>query len=477
MGYSASSVTILTSCYDPGNSDLLCCLHFHPFKNQGVCAIFLHFLSSELHLSIPVSFTVKTILLAIFLGIVVPVVTVLPVIYQLFQEMERSVHSDGNQVIEYEIHTAKEKPLISYFITTICLMVVVCGTAIYYFLPLGFISNDMTIVFYVFMLILILFIVGLVLLVLPILHPFSRIIQYICGLFCSRGVCIYSRFSIRNNHKRIHSIQLAILFGYSLILFISTIAQSQTSLLFINLKYYYGSAISFSTSPADPNSVSSLVSQMERDPMLSSLTFDWISNPILNEDTSFPVLSSIGRVVERPARLFQLEYSLICSLAVSDELFTTLFSVWIGDNAAQLNQAISSSSLPNSPTISAIFPSNLKDVFYSDLDSSEFKLLKDDQQFSIRPLVSTRWLSPLISFSPPLTYVNDGPSPLLSSLSEFSKLSSNITVDSVYIKVPGQDESLPINEIERIVDYLASNYPSINVKTIISEYKVHSFRP
>ena len=36
--------------------------------------------------------------------------------------------------------------------------------------------------------------------------------------------------------------------------------------------------------------------------MLSSLTFDWISNPILNEDTSFPVLSSIGRVVERPAR-------------------------------------------------------------------------------------------------------------------------------------------------------------------------------
>lgn len=145
MGYSASSVTILTSCYDPGNSDLLCCLHFHPFKNQGVCAIFLHFLSSELHLSIPVSFTVKTILLAIFLGIVVPVVTVLPVIYQLFQEMERSVHSDGNQVIEYEIHTAKEKPLISYFITTICLMVVVCGTAIYYFLPLGFISSDMTV--------------------------------------------------------------------------------------------------------------------------------------------------------------------------------------------------------------------------------------------------------------------------------------------------------------------------------------------
>ena len=154
------------------------------------------------------------------------------------------------------------------------------------------------------MLILILFIVGLVLLVLPLLHPFSRIIQYILGVFCSKGIRIYSCLSIRNNHTRIHSIQLAILFGYSLILFISTIAQSQTSLLFINLKYYYGSAISFMTFPSDPNSVSSLISRMERDPMLSSLTFDWISNPILNEDTSFPVLSSVGRVIERPARLF-----------------------------------------------------------------------------------------------------------------------------------------------------------------------------
>ena len=115
------------------------------FINQGICAIFLRFLSSELHLSISVSFTAKTILFAIFLGIVVPVVTVLPIICQLFQEIERSVHSDGNQVIEYEIHTAKEKPLISYFITTICLLVVVCGIAIYYFLPLGFISNDMTV--------------------------------------------------------------------------------------------------------------------------------------------------------------------------------------------------------------------------------------------------------------------------------------------------------------------------------------------
>ena len=72
-------------------------------------------------------------------------VTVLPVIYQLFQQIERSGHSDGNQVIEYDIHTAKEKPLISYFITTICVLVVICGTAIYYFLPLGFISNNMTV--------------------------------------------------------------------------------------------------------------------------------------------------------------------------------------------------------------------------------------------------------------------------------------------------------------------------------------------
>lgn len=127
--------------------------------------------------------------------------------------------------------------------------------------------------------------------------------------------------------------------------------------------------------------------------MLSSLTFDWISNPILNEDTSFPVLSSVGRVIERPARLFQSKPSLICSLAVSDQLFTTLFSVWIGNDGAQLNKAISSSSLPNSRTISAIFPSNLKDVFYSDLQSSEFKLLKNEQQFSIRPVDSTRWLS------------------------------------------------------------------------------------
>ena len=166
MGYSASSAPILDSGYHFWDSDLLCRFHFHSVlqsgnlrdfltipilrassfdSNQGICAIFLQFLSSELHLSIPVSFTAKTILCAIFLGIVVPVVTVLPVIYQLFQEIERSVHSDGNQVIEYEIHTAKEKPLISYFITTICLLVVVCGIAIYYFLPLGFISNDMTV--------------------------------------------------------------------------------------------------------------------------------------------------------------------------------------------------------------------------------------------------------------------------------------------------------------------------------------------
>lgn len=83
--------------------------------------------------------------------------------------------------------------------------------------------------------------------------------------------------------------------------------------------------------------------------------------------------------------------------------------------------------------------------------------------------------SPLISFSPPLTYINDGPSPLLSSLSEFGKLATNISIDTVYIKVPGQDESLPINEIERISNYLAANYPSINVRTIINEYKVHFF--
>ena len=40
------------------------------------------------------------------------------------------------------------------------------------------------------------------------------------------------------------------------------------------------------------------------------------------------------------------------------------------------------------------------------------------------------------------------------------------------MKVPGQDGSLQINEIERIIDYLASNYPSINVRSIINEYKV-----
>ena len=153
------------------------------------------------------------------------------------------------------------------------------------------------------MLILILFVMGLVLLVLPFLHPLSLVFQSICAWFCGKGSRVYSRLVIRNNHKRIHSIQLSILFGYTLILFISTIAQSQTSLLFINLKFYYGSALSFQTSPSDVSSVESLLSQMRNDLFISRLKFDWISTPFLNADKSFPVLWSQGRVVQRPVRL------------------------------------------------------------------------------------------------------------------------------------------------------------------------------
>ena len=277
------------------------------------------------------------------------------------------------------------------------------------------------------MLILILFIVGLVLLVLPLLHPLSRIIQTICGWLCCTGIRIYSRLSIRNNHKRIHSIQLAILFGYTLILFISTIAQSQTSLLFINLKYYYGSAISFTTFSSDPSSISSLISRMEQDPMLSTLSFDWISNPILNEDTSYPTLSSLGRVIQRPACLLRSLVCMICSLAVSDSLFTTLFSVWVGNNGEQLNKVITTSSITDSRIISAIFPSNLRDVYFSDLQSSKFRLRKDDQEFIILPATSTRWLSCFIfCFDIVLSSISHHLSLLLTTvLHPFSLLSLN----------------------------------------------------
>lgn len=170
-------------------------------------------------------------------------------------------------------------------------------------------------------------------------------------------------------------------------------------------------------------------------------------------------------------------------IAVSDTLFSTLFSVWVDNRGDELNEILSEMGSSTSNEISAIFPSNLKDVLHDDLSSSLFLLQTNDATFSIRSAATARWLlvcsflftlSPLVSFSPPLTFIGDDPSTLITSVSELSKITQNITVDSVYVKTKEQDSDLNIDSIESIINYMSKTYPMINTRSIISEYKVNT---
>ena len=98
-----------------------------------------------MHLIIPFSVTLYSIILALLLGIVVPIGAAIPTIYSVFQEVEQNARSDGNQVIEYKIHSSTEKRILSPLLISLSLLLVICGVCIYYFLPLGFISNNMTV--------------------------------------------------------------------------------------------------------------------------------------------------------------------------------------------------------------------------------------------------------------------------------------------------------------------------------------------
>ena len=98
-----------------------------------------------MHLSIPFTVSLYSIVLAILLGMIVPIGAAIPSIYSVFQEVEHNARSDGNQVIEYKIHSSAEKRILSPFLISVSLLLVICGVCIYYCLPLGFISNNMTV--------------------------------------------------------------------------------------------------------------------------------------------------------------------------------------------------------------------------------------------------------------------------------------------------------------------------------------------
>ena len=109
--------------------------------------LFLRVLSSLLHLSIPFSFNLKTFLLALLLGIIVPLFAAIPSIRSMFRDIQQNARSDNNQVVEYHILSSKSKPILPGFVVLISGLVSLCGVCIYYFLPLGFISNNMTVIF------------------------------------------------------------------------------------------------------------------------------------------------------------------------------------------------------------------------------------------------------------------------------------------------------------------------------------------
>lgn len=153
------------------------------------------------------------------------------------------------------------------------------------------------------MLILLLFVVGLVMLLLPFLSPLATLIQHLLTLFTSPGIASYSKHMLRSTRQRLFPTQLSLLFGYTLILFIDTIANSQSAILLTNLKYYYGSIIQLTPSDRHLNVVESLIAQMKADPALTSLSFSWISQPLRSAEGKLPSLTTVGRVVGRDVEL------------------------------------------------------------------------------------------------------------------------------------------------------------------------------
>ena len=153
------------------------------------------------------------------------------------------------------------------------------------------------------MLILLLFVVGLVMLLLPLLSPVATLVQRLLALFVSPGVASYSKSTLRNTRQRVFRTQLSLLFGYTLILFIDTIANSQNAILLTNLKYYYGSVIQLTPADSHLSTTESLIAQMKADPVLSSLSFAWISQPLRSATDTRPSLTTPGRVVGRDLEL------------------------------------------------------------------------------------------------------------------------------------------------------------------------------
>lgn len=153
------------------------------------------------------------------------------------------------------------------------------------------------------MLILLLFVVGLVMLLLPLLSPVATLVQRFLALFVSPGVASYSKSTLHNTKQRVFRTQLSLLFGYTLILFIDTIANSQSAILLTNLKYYYGSVIQLTPADRHLSTTESLIAQMKADPVLSSLSFAWISQPLRSATDTRPSLTTPGRVVGRDLEL------------------------------------------------------------------------------------------------------------------------------------------------------------------------------
>ena len=153
------------------------------------------------------------------------------------------------------------------------------------------------------MVILIVFIVGLVLLVMPLLHPLSSLLQRLFSLPFSQGIRSYTHLTLRNNHKRVLTMQRSLLFGYAIILFIDTIAVSQASMLIINLKYYYGSAFTLSPSKSSVSEVQSLLHALQSDPLTNQLHYGWLSKSLTRDDSS-ATLHTLGRVKKTPVRMW-----------------------------------------------------------------------------------------------------------------------------------------------------------------------------
>ena len=149
------------------------------------------------------------------------------------------------------------------------------------------------------MLLLIELIVGLILLILPLLHPLTVLLQQLFSYIYSTGTRVYSFLTLRNNKRKIMSMQISLVFGYAIILFLDTIAASQASMLLINLKFYYGSAFSITPSQRALSDVTSLLSSFQSDPQMQGLEYGFISTPLEQS----PTLLSIGRIQEYPLRL------------------------------------------------------------------------------------------------------------------------------------------------------------------------------